>query len=300
MIMKKLMGFRALAVAALLSAGIAGTRAQTEGKFYFWVFGGGGSVTGVPNCGLDSFVIEVDAAKKADIERFWAEKKVPQFRGHIVAAAADYNKNYHAPGHPVWNWHVTSVDEIVELYNRLHDASIQPPRDGSACDIAGSPDDWIRKYGDVIGFEHYYIGQQIDPAKPDAMANVSNRGLTGVGEKRLITGFILTGGEPRNVVVRGLGPSLGAAGVQQAAGNPKIELYSSSGRRIASNADWKSDPRAASLAQNYPTLAPSNDKEAAMLLTLVPGTYTLQGINEDGTEGIMLLEAYDVDSATVP
>ena len=33
-----------------------------------------------------------------------------------------------------------------------------------------------------------------------------------------------------------------------------------------------------------------------MLVTLMPGAYTLQGGNEDGTEGVMLLEAYDVDA----
>jgi hypothetical protein len=125
---------------------------------------------------------------------------------------------------------------------------------------------------------------------------VSNRGLTGAGEKTLIAGFIVNGGEPRNIVVRGLGPSLSASGIQQVAGNPRIVVFQGS-TAIAGNGDWKKDLRADELNQKYPALAPSNDNEAAMLLTLLPGTYTLQGINENGTEGIMLLEAYDVDSA---
>jgi hypothetical protein len=273
-----------------------GTKASAQDRFYYWVSGGGGSVLGVANCGQDSFVIEVDAAKKADIERFWAEKKTPQFHGHIAAGPVDYNRDYHAPGHPVWDWHVVSVDEIVQLPT-LHDASIQPPRNGSACDIASNPDDWIRKYGDQIGLEHYFIMQQIDPNSHDAVANVSNRGVAGSGERRLITGLIVTGGTPRNLVMRALGPSLTTAGVQQAVTNPKIEVYHGS-TRIAANADWKTDARATSLAQNFPSLAPTNEKEAAVWLTLLPGTYTLQGISEDGTEGVMLLEAYDVDSAT--
>jgi hypothetical protein len=268
--------------------------AQSTEKFYFWVTGAASVLPGGA-CGSNSFVIEVDASKKAEIERFWAEKKIAQFRGHIVAGPADYNRNYHAPGHPVWNWHVASVDEIVQIFGVGHDASIQPPRDGGACDIALNPSDWIQKYGSVIGFEGYFIGPQIDLSKPDAMANVSNRGIAGVGERKLITGLIVTGGTPRNIVVRALGPSLSSAGIQQIAGNPKIEVFQGS-HRIASNADWKSDPRANSFAQNYPSLIPSNDKEAALWLTLLPGTYTLQGSNEDGTEGIILLEAYDVDS----
>lgn len=62
---------------------------------------------------------------------------------------------------------------------------------------------------------HYQIGAQIDPSKPDAVANVSNRAFTGTVEKVAITGFIITGGQPRNVIVRVLGPSLAAQGVQQ-------------------------------------------------------------------------------------
>ncbi|MEO5721249.1 MAG: hypothetical protein ABIR71_07250 [Chthoniobacterales bacterium] len=80
------------------------------------------------------------------------------------------------------------------------------------------------------------LGRAIDPNRKDALANVSNRGLSGAGEKRLITGLIISGGEPRNVVLRVLGPILSAAGVQQVAANPKIEVYRGS-TRVASNAD---------------------------------------------------------------
>ena len=285
--------FRSLiAVAALVAFGIfiapQTAVGQTQDKFYFWVARGG-------NSGADSFVIEVDAAKKTQIENFWAQGKLPNFKGHIAVGSVDYNRNYNAPGHPVWNWYVASVDEITELSH--NDTLYWPPRDGTASDIAANPQGWIQQYGDAIGLEAYVIRRQIDPAARDAMANVSNRGMAGNGERKLITGLILTGGSPRNVVVRALGPSLSSAGIQQAAGNPKIEVYQGS-TKIASNADWKNDVRASSLAQSYPSLAPSNDKEAALLLTLFPGTYTLQGSNEDGSEGIVLLEAYDVDSAT--
>jgi len=265
--------------------------ARAQDKFYFLVGQGSGT------SGPDSFVIEVDAAIKAQIEDFWAHNKIPNFRAHIAAGSADYNRNYNAPGHPVWNWHVVSVDEIVQLFGLIHDASIQPPRDGRPSDIAANPQNWIQVYGDVIGFEWYFVVRQIDPARSDFMANVSNRGITGAGERRLITGLIVTGGTPRNIVVRALGPSLSAAGVQQVAGNPKIEVYRGS-TKVATNADWKTDSRADSLAQNFPSLVPPNEKEAALWLTLLPGSYTIQGINEDGTEGIILLEAYDVDSAT--
>lgn len=98
--------------------------------------------------------------------------------------------------------------------------------------------------------------------------------------------------------MRALGPSLAATGVQQYATNRRIDIFDASGNRLTPNDDWKTDARANELAQNYPALAPSNDKEAARLATLLPGNYTVQGTNVDGTDGVILLEVYDVDSQT--
>jgi hypothetical protein len=162
-------------------------------------------------------------------------------------------------------------------------------------DIAADPARWIRENNGLYTPINYEIQKRIDPTRSDALANVSNRGITGAAEKTLITGLIITGGEPRNVVVRALGPSLSAIGVRQAAANPKIEVYMGS-ERIAVNADWATDERANSLRASYPSLAPTNRKEAALLLTLPPGAYTLHGINEDGSEAVILIEAYDVDA----
>lgn len=121
--------------------------------------------------------------------------------------------------------------------------------------------------------------------------------MAGEGERKLITGFIVTGGQPRTVVVRALGPTLAAAGVEQAATDPQLEVFRGS-VRLTSNTDWKMGSGSDALAKSYPALAPKNDREAALLLTLIPGAYTIQGSTEDGTEGIELLEVYDVDSVT--
>jgi hypothetical protein len=84
--------------------------------------------------------------------------------------------------------------------------------------------------------------------------------------------------------------------VQQVAANPRLEVYRGSSR-LASNTDWGTHPRASRLAEAFPGLVPEDGKEAAIWLTLTPGAYTLHGINEDGTEGVVLLEAFDVDLA---
>ena len=268
-------------------------RAQSAEKFYYWV-------APFPSAEIanrfESFVIEVTAAQKTEIEARNAEGPVI-FNGQIAAGSVPYNKNYHAANQPVWNWHFVSIDN---LYTR----QASPPGcigtltsncESHPSDIATNPEQWIANHGTYYFPTKYHIVRQIDPTRKDALANVSNRGLTGAGEKRLITGLIITGGEPRNVVVRALGPSLSAAGVQQAAANPTIEVYRGS-TRVASNADWRSDARADVLRNSYSALVPTDDREAALFLTLSPGAYTLHGINEAGTEGVVLLEAYDVDA----
>ena len=270
-------------------------QAQSDGKFYYWV----APVTDPTSPFAryrdrqEGYVVEVSASVAATIDQYRSQGLPMGVDGIIAAGSVDYNQNYFLPGHPVWNWHFAEVDRAFFLGEGRAECEC-PEYVANPSDIAADPNAWDGKRYEPTFYE---VKGRVDPTKPDALANVSNRGLTGAGEKTLITGFIVTGRQPRNVVLRALGPSLKTAGVQQAISNPRIDVYSGS-TRIATNADWKTDVRASSLAQNYPSLAPTDDLEAALLLTLLPGTYTLQGISEDGTEGIVLLEAYDVDSAT--
>ncbi len=81
--------------------------------------------------------------------------------------------------------------------------------------------------------------------------------------------------------------------------NPKLDLFRGS-YNIISNTDWKASAGSDAMAELYPALAPTDDREAALLLTLIPGAYTVKGSTEDGSEGIELLEVYDVDFATQP
>ena len=265
--------------------------AQTADPFYYWVASRGTTSTGA----RQSFVIAVDAAQAAQIEGIFAEGGRPGLGGTIAAGTVDYNKDYFSPDHRVWNWHYTEFS-IFDFNKTLFPACMCPFLIANPSDIAVNPEEWIRenKVYTPIGYD---IVHRIDPSQRTSVANVSNRGLAGAGEKTLITGLIIKGGEPRNVVVRALGPSLSSSGIQQAAGNPRLQVHRD-GEQVASNSDWRQDSRADELMQKYPSLAPTNDKEAAALLTLLPGAYTIHGVNEDGTEGIVLLEAYDVDIAT--
>lgn len=290
---------RKLWVFAVLLLALLGSRpVNAQDKFYYWVTPDSFPSPSVP----DSFVVEVDSTKKAEIEAIRAQGGMPGLNARIAAGAVPYNKNYYAPGQPVWNWHVAAVNAVFDrngVFPVPCPPSCDPNQYDDPSDIAANPEQWIQTNGDEYAPVRYWIQTEVHPNDTDALANVSNRGMTGVGEKTVITGFIITGGEPRTVVLRALGPSLSASGVQQPAADPKISVFAqSSTRDFATNDDWRSHGRSEELQREYPSLAPTNDKEAALLVTLMPGRYTMHGSNVDGTEGVLLLEAYDVDSAS--
>jgi hypothetical protein len=125
----------------------------------------------------------------------------------------------------------------------------------------------------------------------DALANLATRVQVGAGNNVAIAGFIVTGNSAKQIVVRGLGPSLAGAGVQGALSDPLLELYDASGNFLSSNNDWQ-DTQAQALRDAK--LAPSNDVESAILTTLAPGAYTVILRGNAGATGIGLVELYDL------
>jgi len=125
------------------------------------------------------------------------------------------------------------------------------------------------------------------------LGNISTRAFVSTGNDIVIAGFIL-GSHSGNdrIIVRGLGPSLTAAGVPNALANPTLELRDSNGALLIANNDWQDDPaQAAELTAAG--LAPSNNLESAMAATLPPGLYTalLAGLNNGS--GVGVVEVYD-------
>jgi uncharacterized delta-60 repeat protein len=125
--------------------------------------------------------------------------------------------------------------------------------------------------------------------------NLSARAHVFTGERILIAGLIIGGTENKKVLIRGLGPSLASFGVPAPLADPTLSLYDHTGVLIVANDNWK-DTQPAQIQQIQATgLAPLNDFEAAILISLSPGAYTafLQG--KAMTSGIGLAEVYDVD-----
>jgi hypothetical protein len=126
---------------------------------------------------------------------------------------------------------------------------------------------------------------------PQAL-NLSTRGVVSVGDNVLIGGFIVTGTDPKKMVLRALGPSLSGFGLSGVLRDPVLNVYNSSRTLIATNDNWQSDPGQVEITANG--LAPANLLESATLQTLAPGAYTVIVTGKDPTPGIGLVELYDL------
>ena len=132
------------------------------------------------------------------------------------------------------------------------------------------------------------------------LANISTRAFVGVGGRIVIAGFMLgNNAGDDSVVVRGLGPSLTAAGVTNVLANPTLELRNSDGTLQISNNDWQDSPSQAALITGA-GLAPSNNLESAIAATLPPGLYTVLLAGLNNTTGNGLVEVYDRGATGAP
>jgi hypothetical protein len=128
---------------------------------------------------------------------------------------------------------------------------------------------------------------------PGQALNLSSRLQVGTGDKLMIGGFIIDGNAPKKVVLRGIGPHLAAFGITDFLADPFLELRTSSGALLQSNDNWKDTQRAEIEASG---LAPSDDRESAIIIVLAPGSYTALLTGHGGTTGVGLVEVYDADA----
>jgi hypothetical protein len=127
------------------------------------------------------------------------------------------------------------------------------------------------------------------------LVNVSARTLSGAGADVLIAGFVIAGPTPKTVIIRGIGPTLGIFGVTGVLTDPKLELFDSATVKIQENDNWGGT---AALADAFDAvgafrLDPAS-RDAALLATLPPGSYTVQVTGVGGALGVALVEIYDV------
>ncbi|HEY2713627.1 MAG TPA: CRTAC1 family protein [Chthoniobacterales bacterium] len=134
-------------------------------------------------------------------------------------------------------------------------------------------------------------GENPPPVQPQ---NISTRLDVQSGANVGIGGFIITGSESKQVLIRGLGPSLGISGVQGVLADPILELHEPTGP-VVTNDNWKESQQDDIMATG---LAPTSDAESAILATLPAGAYTAVLSGQGGGTGIGLVEVYGLGFAT--
>ncbi len=129
---------------------------------------------------------------------------------------------------------------------------------------------------------------------PRGLANLSTRGLVST-EAALIGGVVIPPEWSRTLLIRAVGPGLAAFGVSTPLAQPTLRLRDASGRLLATEAGWGGAARSAvgdasAAVGAFPLVA----ADAALLLTLPPGAYTVEVAAVGSARGEALLEVYDV------
>lgn len=132
------------------------------------------------------------------------------------------------------------------------------------------------------------------------LVNISTRARVGSGDGVAIAGFVIAGEESKPVLIRAVGPTLGAApfNVPGVLAAPRLELFRGAAS-LAVNSGIAADRAAIDAAgrQAGAFALGSAGTDAAILTTLAPGNYTAQVSGVSGTAGIALIEVYDLSTA---
>jgi len=135
------------------------------------------------------------------------------------------------------------------------------------------------------------------------LVNISSRLRVSAGDAdgASIAGFVVTGDQPKQILIRAAGPALSAFGIGSPLANPTLTLFNAAGTMIGSNSGWNNDANVAAAGDKVGAFGfAANSKDAALLVTLQPGLYTAQVQSADHS-GTVLMEVYDVSAtAAVP
>jgi hypothetical protein len=137
-----------------------------------------------------------------------------------------------------------------------------------------------------------------DPGTPTArLGNIATRGYVGTGADIIAAGFVIAGTGSRSVLVRAVGPTLAGFGVTGALADPQLAIYRGT-EAILANDDWSTGSTAAATAATAAQLGafalPAGSKDAAFVVSLPAGAYTVQVRGAGTSAGVALVELYEV------
>ena len=202
----------------------------------------------------------------------------------------------------------------------LHAASLTHAGDVKGGPYAGGPIIGGQQYGILEVFDTggpsvacRYSGKRVDEGEKlgyifsssavsgsgAAMSNISMLARVTGGDDALTSGFVISGQTPRQVLVRAVGPSLAGFGLADPLELPQLTVFKGS-RVIGSNEGWgKDEDTIKVLTEAFDRagafrLQDGASRDAAIILTLQPGPYTMQVKSADRKAGAALLEVYEI------
>jgi hypothetical protein len=191
------------------------------------------------------------------------------------------------------DWETTQLGGIItaDQSEEIGESGLAPGNDLESAIIAhlapGSYTAVVRGAGNTVG-TGVVDAYDMSAASPARLANIATRGLIQPGDKLMIAGFII---QERSVraVVRAIGPSLEAFGINNALPDTTLQLRDHNGTIVRENDDWQSDQQQ---ELEDTGLQPSDPLEAALVETIQPGQYTVQVRGKPEGTGIGVVQVY--------
>jgi sulfur relay (sulfurtransferase) complex TusBCD TusD component (DsrE family) len=156
-----------------------------------------------------------------------------------------------------------------------------------------------------VALIEFYDLDNPSPFSTQKVMNVSTRGQVGTGQSSLIAGFVINGAAPKKVLIRAVGGQTLATLANLPVGNVLADPFITLQRQVngaavfvRENDNWEMGNDASLVVQAgsrvgaFPLV--SGSKDAVLLITLPPGTYTAQVTGVGSTTGVALVEVYEV------
>lgn len=137
----------------------------------------------------------------------------------------------------------------------------------------------------------------VSDAGRSRLVNVSARSQVGTGDDIMIAGFAISGSQPRKVLLRGVGPALAQFSVGGVLADPQLKVFDAAAALKAQNDNWGDSSNVTELAAAMQAVGafplPAGGKDAALLLSLAPGSYSVHLTGAGNTTGVGLIEVYE-------
>ncbi|MBA3351347.1 MAG: hypothetical protein H0U23_02790 [Blastocatellia bacterium] len=177
----------------------------------------------------------------------------------------------------------TSVDDAaLAVGQRFYDAEA-----GVAFTVLKNGGELPSAYMDV----YVEIGASPTPSSSRTL-NLSTRASVQTGDDVMIGGFIVDGAAEKKLLIRAIGPSLQQADLVGFLTDPVLELHEGA-QVLATNDDWRFGGQEAEIVESG--IAPTDNRESAIIVTLNPGSYTTIVRGKEGSSGLGLVEVFDLD-----